>query len=101
METLVRYGTPEQKKQWLQPSSRAHRSAFAMTDPAVASSDATNIERASSARRRLRDQWPQMVDHGRSGSRAADPHLHGQSSPGNANKHQRQSMILVPMDARA
>jgi len=101
MEVLVRYGTPEQKKQWLEPLLEGRiRSAFAMTEPAVASSDATNIEA------RIERDGGDFVVNGRKWwtTGAPDPRCKilifmGKSSPANPNKHQQQSMILVPMDA--
>ena len=101
MEVLVRYGTPEQKKQWLQPLLEGKiRSAFAMTEPAVASSDATNIEA------RIERNVNEYVINGRKWwtTGAPDPRCKvlifmGKSSPANPSKHKQQSMILVPMDA--
>jgi acyl-CoA dehydrogenase len=101
MEVLVRYGTPEQKKRWLEPLLDGKiRSAFAMTEPAVASSDATNIE-ASIAR-----DGDDYVINGRKWwtTGAPDPRCKilifmGKSAPDEPNKHRQQSMILVPMDA--
>ena len=101
MEVLVRYGTPEQKKQWLEPLLDGRiRSAFAMTEPAVASSDATNIEA------RIERDGDEFVVNGRKWwtTGAPDPRCKilifmGKSSPNNPNKHQQQSMILVPMEA--
>jgi acyl-CoA dehydrogenase len=100
MEVLVRYGTPEQKKRWLEPLLDGRiRSAFAMTEPAVASSDATNIE-ASIAR-----DGNDYVINGRKWwtTGAPDPRCKilifmGKSAPDEPNKHRQQSMILVPMD---
>jgi len=102
MEVLVRYGTTEQKKQWLEPLLEGKiRSAFAMTEPAVASSDATNIEA------RIERDGDDYVINGRKWwtTGAPDPRCKilifmGKSSPANANKHQQQSMILVPMEAK-
>jgi acyl-CoA dehydrogenase len=99
MEVLVRYGTAEQKKQWLDPLLRGEiRSCFAMTEPDVASSDATNI------RSRIVRDGDHYVINGRKWwiSGAGDPRCRiaifmGQSSP-EAPRHQRQSMILVPLD---
>jgi acyl-CoA dehydrogenase len=100
MEVLVRYGTPEQKKKWLEPLLDGKiRSAFAMTEPAVASSDATNIQ-ASIVR-----EGDHYVINGRKWwtSGAPDPRCKilifmGKTAPNNPNKYLQQSMILVPMD---
>jgi len=99
MEVLVRYGTPEQQARWLEPLLAGRiRSAFAMTEPAVASSDATNI--ASSI---VRD-GDSYVINGRKWwtSGAGDPRcaiyiFMGKTDP-EAPKHSQQSMILVPAD---
>jgi len=100
MEVLARYGTPEQKERWLKPLLAGEiRSCFAMTEPAVASSDATNIES-----RIVRDGGDYVL-HGRKWwtSGAGDPRCQiaifmGKTDP-SAPTHQQQSMILVPMDA--
>ena len=100
METLVRYATPEQQEQWLKPLLAGEiRSSFAMTEPAVASSDATNIEA-----RIERDGNRGYVINARKWwtSGAMDPRckifiLMGKTDP-NALRHQQQSMILVPRD---
>jgi acyl-CoA dehydrogenase len=100
MEVLVRYGTPEQRKQWLEPLLAGQiRSCFAMTEPDVASSDATNIQSA------IVREGDCYVINGRKWwtSGAGDPRCRiaifmGKSNPA-AEKHKQQSMILVPMDA--
>ena len=100
MEVIARYGTPEQKARWLRPLLAGEiRSCFAMTEPDVASSDATNI------RSRIERQGDQYVVNGRKWwtSGAGDPRcklaiLMGKSDP-EAAMHQQQSMILIPMDA--
>ena len=99
METLARYGTEEQKQRWLVPLMNGEiRSCFAMTEPDVASSDATNI------RCELRRDGDHYVINGRKWwtSGAMDPRcklaiVMGKTDPA-APKHQQQSMILVPMD---
>ena len=99
MEVLVRYGTPEQKERWLIPLLAGDiRSAFAMTEPGVASSDATNI--ASSI---VRDGDDYVINGQKWWtSGAADPRCEvfiflGKSNP-NAPRHGQHSMILVPRD---
>ena len=99
METLVRYATPEQQQRWLLPLLDGKiRSAFAMTEPAVASSDATNIEA------RIEREGDEYVINGRKWwtSGAPDPRCEilifmGKTDPGHASRHRQQSMILVPM----
>ncbi len=100
METLVRYATPEQQQQWLLPLlDGTIRSAFAMTEPEVASSDATNIEA------RIERDGDDYILNGRKWwtSGANDPRCKvlifmGKSNPDHTNRHQQQSMILVPID---
>jgi len=99
MEVLVRYGNEEQRKRWLEPLLEGRiRSAFAMTEPAVASSDATNIEASI-----VRD-GDEYVINGRKWwtSGAMDPRCEififmGKTNP-DADRHSQQSMILVARD---
>ena len=99
MEVLIRYGTIEQKRKWLRPLLDGEiRSAFLMTEPAVASSDATNIET------RIERDGDHYVINGRKwwSSGVGDPRckvaiVMGKTDP-NAARHQQQSQILVPLD---
>lgn len=99
MEVLIKYGTEAQKEQWLKPLLAGEiRSAFAMTEPAVASSDATNIETS------ILPDGDGYVINGRKwwATGAPDPRCRilivmGKSDP-NAERHNQHSMILVPMD---
>ncbi|HEX8256210.1 MAG TPA: acyl-CoA dehydrogenase family protein [Allosphingosinicella sp.] len=100
MEVLHRYGTREQKDEWLRPLMNGEiRSAFLMTEPAVASSDATNIETE------IRRDGEDYVLNGRKwwSSGAGDPRckvaiVMGKTDTG-AHRHRQQSMVLVPLDA--
>src|ERR1700733_4548544 len=100
MEVLARYGTSEQQERWLKPLLDGKiRSAFGMTEPAVASSDATNVALSI-----VRD-GDSYVINGRKWwtSGAPDPRCRilivmGQTDPHNPDIHKRQSMILVPLD---
>jgi len=100
MEVLHRYGTREQKEEWLRPLMNGEiRSAFLMTEPGVASSDATNIECA------IDRDGDDYVINGRKwwSSGAGDPRckvtiLMGKTDRG-ADKHRQQSMVLMPLDA--
>jgi acyl-CoA dehydrogenase len=100
MEVLNRYGTLEQKERWLRPLMNGEiRSVFLMTEPAVASSDATNIET------RIERDGDDYVINGRKwwSSGVGDPRckigiLMGKTDP-SASPHAQQSQVLVPMDA--
>ncbi|GAB2801741.1 acyl-CoA dehydrogenase family protein [Halomonas shantousis] len=99
MEVLARYGTPEQQEQWLRPLLDGEiRSCFSMTEPEVASSDATNIACE------IRREGDEYVVNGRkwwsSGAMTTTCKIAivmGKSDP-NAERHKQQSMILVPLD---
>ena len=101
METIERYGSEAQKDEWLEPLLAGKiRSAFLMTEPAVASSDATNIECS------IRREGDEYVINGRKwwSSGANDPRckifiLMGKTNPA-AGRHEQQSMILVPATTR-
>ena len=101
METLARYASKELQEQWLKPLlAGTIRSGFAMTEPDVASSDATNIEA------RIERDGDEYVINGQKWwtSGANDPRCKilifmGKTDPDNPNRHRQQSMILVPMDA--
>ncbi len=98
METIERYGTEAQKKEWLEPLLRGEiRSAFLMTEPDVASSDATNIQT------RIERKGDEYVINGTKwwSSGAGDPRckvyiLMGKTDPDNTSRHSQQSMVLVP-----
>ncbi|MFJ8309273.1 MULTISPECIES: acyl-CoA dehydrogenase family protein [unclassified Streptomyces] len=100
MEVLAQFGSDDQKKQWLEPLLAGEiRSAFAMTEPEVASSDATNIET------RIERDGDQYVITGRkwyiSGAMNPDCKIFivmGKTDPGNADVRRQQSMVLVPRD---
>jgi len=100
MEVLVRYGSEAQKERWLKPLLAGEiRSGFAMTEPGVASSDATNISIS------IKKDGGDYVINGRKWwtSGAGDKRckiliLMGKTDPDNADPHKQQSMILVPME---
>ena len=100
MEVLAKYGTPEQQQKWLVPLLNGEiRSAFAMTEPDVASSDATNIETT------IAREGDEYVINGRkfyiSGACRAECKIMivmGKTDPNNVNRHLQQSQVLVPMD---
>ncbi|MCY7315640.1 MAG: acyl-CoA dehydrogenase family protein [Rubrivivax sp.] len=105
METIARYGTAEHKKRWLEPLLDGKiRSAFAMTEPAVASSDATNIE--ADIARESTSAGDEYVINGRKWwtSGAGDPRCAVYIFMGKTDKaaprHSQQSMVLVPADAQ-
>ena len=101
MEVLMRYGSLAHQKQWLEPLLDGRmRSAFLMTEPEVASSDATNIQCS------IRLEGDEYVINGRKwwSSGAGDPRCRiyvvmGKTDPDNADRHRQQSMLLVPADA--
>jgi acyl-CoA dehydrogenase len=102
METIERYGSEAHKKEWLEPLLEGKiRSCFAMTEPRVASSDATNIES------RIERRGDSYIINGRKwwSSGAPDPRCKlfifmGKTDPSNPDRHKQQSMILVPRDAK-
>ena len=100
METLVRYANEEQKKQWLEPLLNGEiRSAFAMTEPGVASSDATNVEASI-----VKDGSDYLIN-GRKWWTSGAMHENcklllfmGKTDPQGEDRYRQQSMILVPLD---
>ena len=105
METIERYGTPEQKREWLAPLLEGTaRSAFSMTEPDVASSDATNIQ--TEIRRAKGPGGDEYVINGRKWFTSGAAHRNctilivmGKTDPDNPERHKQQSMILVPKDS--
>jgi acyl-CoA dehydrogenase len=100
MEVLARYGTPEQQERWLEPLLAGEiRSCFAMTEPKVASSDATNIESSI-----VRDGNDYVINgHKWYTTGATDPRCKiaifmGKTDPTHPDRHKQQSMILVPLE---
>ena len=101
IEVFAKYGTPAQKEKWLKPLLDGKiRSAFAMTEPRVASSDATNIETS------IRREGNEYVINGLKWwiSGAGDPRcavylLMGKTDPDNKNPHRQQSIVIIPADA--
>ena len=100
MEVLARYATPAQQERWLKPLLAGEiRSCFAMTEPKVASSDATNIESSIT-----RDGDEYVINgHKWYTTNATDPRCKiaifmGKTDPENPDRHKQQSMILVPLD---
>jgi acyl-CoA dehydrogenase len=101
MEVLARYGSPAQQEQWLRPLMRGEiRSAFCMTEPDVASSDATNIETSMVLEG---DEYvingTKWWSSGACGDRCKIYIVMGKTDPNNASRYHQQSMILVPADA--
>ncbi len=101
MEVLMNFATPAQQKQWLEPLLAGEiRSSYAMTEPQVASSDATNIELSL---RRDGDEW--VIDGrkwfitGAMNTRCKIFIVMGKSDPDNPDRHKQQTQILVPRDA--
>jgi acyl-CoA dehydrogenase len=100
MEVLARYGTPEQQERWLRPLLEGEiRSAFCMTEPDVASSDATNIQAS------IERDGDEYVINGRkwwstgAGNRRCKISIFMGKTDPEAARHEQQSMILVPLDA--
>ena len=100
MEVLMKYGTPAQQERWLEPLLAGEiRSAYAMTEPGVASSDATNIETS------IRREGEEYVINGRKWfitnamyERTKIFIVMGKSDPDNPSRHLQQSQVLVPRD---
>ncbi|MEP1472445.1 MAG: acyl-CoA dehydrogenase family protein [Halieaceae bacterium] len=99
MEVFMKYGTPDQREQWLTPLLNGDiRSSYAMTEPQVASSDATNIELS------IRQEGDQWVLNGRKWfitgamyERCGIMIVMGKSDPDNENRHKQQTQVLVPI----